>query len=299
MPSYDSSVNLDQLRTALALLEHGTVNRTAAAQALAPSSVSDRLRRLEEEVGVPLFDRDRDGMQVTAAGRSFLIQAAAALETLDRAVASAHDTAELTLGAQASIADELLPTILADLQRKHPGLRVRLRPDPDRTRLLTALARSDLDAVVLLDLGDCIGDLGFATPAVDFEHVDVREVTMAVVAGPGHPLVGSPATMEMVRRSGHLVGREPRCAFWMATHRWLGDDIELMAIGGLAQVREWVASGKGLAVLPDFTVRSDIATGRVARVDIEVPPLQLRLAWRRGRDASDALRSLLYAVTQL
>ncbi|MEU5216547.1 LysR family transcriptional regulator [Streptomyces sp. NPDC020807] len=290
-------MDLDQLRTALALLRHRTVNRTAAAQGLAPSSVSDRVRRLEAELGAPLFTRDRAGMHPTAAGRSYLRAAAAALDALDDAARQLRAAPGISVGAQSSVADELLPAVLDGLKRAHPDLRIHLRPDPDRGRLLAALDRGETDAVVLLDTGEHIGDLGFPKPASPLEYVDVRDVAMAVVASPRHPLLGRRVSMEEVRRAGSLIGREPRCSFWMATRRWLGPDVELTAVGGLAGVREWVATRRGIALLPEFAVRADLDSGRLALVDTETPPLRLRLVWRGDLGAADRLRPLLYALT--
>ncbi|MFC9898469.1 LysR family transcriptional regulator [Nocardia sp. NPDC127579] len=291
-------MDLDQLRTALALSRHRTVNRTAAALGLAPSSVSDRIRRLETELGAPLFLRDHTGMHPTGIGAGYLRAAAAALGTLDQAAEMVRAAPGFTVGAQASIANELLPAILDELRVDHPDIQVRLRPETDRGRLLEALERGDLDAVVLLDTGARVGDLGFPTPTTPLEFLDVREVAMTVVVAPGHPLLGHPVSMDEIHRAGSLIGREPRCAFWMATQHWLGPDVDLTAVGGLAQVRDWVATGRGIALLPTFAVRSDLDSDRLAAVDIPAPPLGLRLVWRENHDTPDRLRPLLYALSR-
>lgn len=291
-------MDLDQLRTAIALLRHRTVNRTAAAEGLAPSSVSDRVRRLEAELGAALFTRDRAGMHPTAAGRSYLAAAVAALDTLDAAAERLLQPSGLAVGAQASVADELLPAVLDDLRSRHPNIDVHLRPDPDRTRLLAALDRAEIDAVVLLDTGPHVGDLGFTKPTSAMSYLDIREVPMTTVAAPGNPLLGSRVTTQEIRRTGGLIGRESRCSFWMATQRWLGPDIDLTAVGGLAQVREWVAAGRGIAVLPEFAVQADLDTGRLMTIDTSTPPLQLRLIWLQEREGTNSLRPLLYALSQ-
>jgi DNA-binding transcriptional LysR family regulator len=291
-------VDLDQLRTALALLRHRTINRTAAAEGLAPSSVSDRIRRLEAELGAPLFSRDHTGMRPTTAGSAYLRAAATALAALDDAAEQLHAAPGLVVGAQASVADELLPAVLDGLRRTHPDLQVGLRPDPDRGRLLAALDGGEIDAAVLLDTGEHVGDLGFPPPEPTLEHLDLRAVPMSVVAPSRHPLVGRPVSMAEIRHTGGLLGREPGCSFWMATRRWLGPDVDLTAVGGLAQVRDWVATGRGIALLPHFAVRADLDAGRLAALDVPVPPLQLRLIWRHDDDATDRLRPLLYALTR-
>ncbi|MFW6694415.1 LysR family transcriptional regulator [Streptomyces sp. MAR4 CNX-425] len=292
-------MNLDHVRTAVALLRHGTVNRTAAAEGLAPSSVSDRVRRLEHDLGARLFTRDRRGMHPTPAGRAYLAAAEAAVAALD---AAAHRLTEppttVTVGAQSSVADTLLPAVLVRLTDRNPHLHATLRPEPDRTRLLTALERDELDAAVLLDTGPDVGDLGYPVPAAALDHLDLREVPMTTVARPGHPLAGRPVTQTDIRHGTSLVGRESRCSFWMATRRWLGPDVDLTAAGGLAQVREWVAAGRGVAVLPDFAVRDDLDRGRLVALDVATPPLHLRLVWRKPRGTEEPVRTLLYAVSQ-
>lgn len=291
-------MDLDQLRTAIALVQHRTVNQTAAVLGLAPSSVSDRIRRLEGDLGASLFTRDRSGMHPTAAGRTYLTSASAALEALDGAAEQLHATPGLTVGAQASIADELLPAVLDDLRRARPDLNVLVRPDPDRSRLLAALDHDEIDVAVLLDAGEHVGDLGFAQPSSAIEYLDVREVPMTVVVPPDHPLLGRAVTMREIQQTGGLIGRESRCSFWMATKRWLGPDVDLTAVGGLAQVREWVATGRGIALLPEFTVHTDLGSRRLTQLDVHAPPLQLRLIWREDHKDANALRHLLYALTQ-
>ncbi|WP_220131259.1 substrate-binding domain-containing protein [Streptomyces sp. PT12] len=202
------------------------------------------------------------------------------------------------MGAQASIADELLPAVLDDLRRARPDLSVQLRPDPDRSWLLAALDQAEIDVAVLLDAGEHVGDLGFAHPITPIEYLDVREVPMTVVVPPGHPLLRRPVTMQGIRQTGGLIGRESRCSFWMATERWLGPDTDLTAVGGLAQVREWVATGRGIALLPEFTVHADLGSRRIAQLDVPAPPLQLRLIWREDHKNANGLRQLLYALTQ-
>ncbi|MBL0888588.1 LysR family transcriptional regulator [Myceligenerans indicum] len=292
-------MNLEHLRTAVSLARHGTVNRTAAADGLAPSSVSDRIRRVESELGAPLFTRAVTGMRPTPAGTTYLAAVENALAELDRAAGALVTAARtVTVGAQASIADTVLPGVLADLSARLPGLVVQVRPEGDRDLLLAALRREEVQAAVLLDAGPGLGDLGYRASDQGLEFLDLREVEMVTVAAPDSPLTGRPVSPSEIRQGATLVGREPRCSFWMASRRWLGDTVRIAAAGGLAQVREWVATGRGVAVLPEFAVRSDLASGRLRAVDAPTPPLQLRLLWRASAAESAPVRSVLYALSQ-
>lgn len=122
---------------------------------------------------------------------------------------------------------------------------------------------------------------------------------MLTVADPNHALLGRPVSPREVRDGAILIGQESRCSFWIATRRWLGQGTDLTAVGGLAQVREWVAAGRGVAVLPDFVVRDDLDRGRLQALDTPTPPLQLRLVGRESRSEAEPVRTLLYALTQV
>lgn len=73
----------------LAVAEYLSFHRAAQALGTSQSSVSARVKALEEELGVLLFQRNTRGVRLTEAGRSFVTQVGGALETLDRAVKTA------------------------------------------------------------------------------------------------------------------------------------------------------------------------------------------------------------------
>jgi len=290
-------VDINHLRTALALLEHRTVNRTAAELGIAPSSVSDRVRRLEWELGAALFVRTTRGMRPSAAGREFLGTAGAVVSDLDRAGARLRESPPIVIGAQASVAHTLVAPVLDGLPE---GLaqRVTLAVDGDRSRILSSLVDHEIDAAVLLDRGDSLGDLGFDVPAASLDSLDLSDVPMRSVAGAGHRLAGRPVSTRDLRTGTTMLGREERCSFWMATRSWLGPDTDLVAVGGLPQVREWAAAGRGVAVLPEFAVTGDLATGRLVALDVETPPLRLRLVWHRERAEDPSVLTMLYALSR-
>lgn len=183
---------------------------------------------------------------------------------------------------------------------RFPGQAVTVLPEPDRSHLLEMLMEGVVDAAVLLDVGDALGDLGFTAPRGDLDYLDVREVGMVTVADPANPMAQQPVSRAMLRQNAVLLGQEQRCSYWMATQHWLGPNTPLIAVGGVPQIKEWAREGRGVAVLPDFTVRDELDAGILRQLEIETPPLRLRLVWRRGEDTHrPALRDLLYAISGL
>lgn len=73
----------------LAVAEYLSFHRAARALGTSQSSVSARVKALEEDLGILLFQRNTRGVRLTEAGRSFVAQVGGALDTLDRAVKTA------------------------------------------------------------------------------------------------------------------------------------------------------------------------------------------------------------------
>jgi DNA-binding transcriptional LysR family regulator len=123
---------LKELRTFLAIARHGTFSRTADAVGLTQSAVSAQIRRLEEALGFPLFERRGRLAVLNAAGRHTLANAEQLLrmfETLHRSPGEDEDSeARLDIGAVGPVQASAMPFALARLRLELPHLRVRVLP---------------------------------------------------------------------------------------------------------------------------------------------------------------------------
>ncbi|MEO1680739.1 MAG: LysR family transcriptional regulator [Pseudomonadota bacterium] len=137
----------------LALREERNFARAAVALGMSQPALTARLRRLEAELDVRLFDRGRHGAAITAAGSAFA-------ETAERIVAMADEAALAARGAargmgqslrigftQIAARPTLLP-LLAKLREAHPLTRIRLR-EATSVRLEALVSQDQLDAVLL------------------------------------------------------------------------------------------------------------------------------------------------------
>ncbi|MCG2842281.1 LysR family transcriptional regulator [Sandaracinobacter sp. RS1-74] len=111
----------------LAVAEYLSFHRAARALGTSQSSVSARVKALEEELGVLLFQRNTRGVRLTEAGRSFIAQVGGALETLDRAVKTAGMVARgehgaLRIGVHGLVAGGFLDRLLNRFRRLHVGV---------------------------------------------------------------------------------------------------------------------------------------------------------------------------------
>ncbi len=120
-------LDLDQLRTFLAIAETGSFTSAATNVHRTQSAVSMQMRRLEERIGKSLFERDGRKVRLTDDGEQLIAYARRLLRLNDETVA-AFDEAELTgnvvLGTPDDYAERFLPEILARFARSNPRVEV-------------------------------------------------------------------------------------------------------------------------------------------------------------------------------
>jgi DNA-binding transcriptional LysR family regulator len=124
-------LTLQQLRYFLAATEHGSFSAAAAALRVAQPSVSEQVRRLESDLGVPLFRRVGRGLVTTEAGNTFRPYAEATLRSAQagrEAVAGVRDIASGTasFGAFGTVLHYLLGDLVQDFRERYPGVRLRI-----------------------------------------------------------------------------------------------------------------------------------------------------------------------------
>lgn len=126
------SESIRQLRHVIALCEHRNYRRAAEALHLTQSALSVSISRLEEDYGVPLFERGRGGVTPTEFGEILLRVARSTTSTLEQARREVELLRNLAsglvvVGSDPWMAERIVAPALARLLRKYPRLRFRLR----------------------------------------------------------------------------------------------------------------------------------------------------------------------------
>jgi DNA-binding transcriptional LysR family regulator len=146
-----SPLDLDQLKTFVAIAETGSFTRAADVVHKTQSAVSMQMRRLEERVGKPLFVRDGRASKPTEDGERLLAYARRMMRLNDETLA-AFDEAELTgrvrLGTPDDYADRFLPEILARFARSNPRAEVTVVCAPTPL-LVQSMAAGELDVAII------------------------------------------------------------------------------------------------------------------------------------------------------
>ena len=141
------------LRNVIAAAEHGSFRRAAAALGVTQSTLSRRVRRLEQDYGVTLFERSSGGVHVTAAGGEVVRTARRLLEQMDRMIytvrSAGREGGDLTIGVCTSLSGSKLRAVLAGHVQASPHIEISL-VERSRARLLDGLRTGDIDIVIVV-----------------------------------------------------------------------------------------------------------------------------------------------------
>lgn len=158
-------LELDLLKTLIAIAETGNFSGAADVVHRTPSAVSMQVKRMEEILGRPVFKRDSRSVELTSDG-VFLVEHARRVLALNREAMARfiapEVSGEVRLGMSDDISDRYLINILRDYDMNHPGIRLDIMVD-NSDRLIKSVNSGSLDIVLVND------------------HADVKQVTCGEV----------------------------------------------------------------------------------------------------------------------
>jgi DNA-binding transcriptional LysR family regulator len=146
------NLGIDALRTLLATQQLGSLNRAAERIGRSQSAVSQQMRKLEEQIGQPLFRRQGRGLVLTESGDLILSYARRILDLNDeavRAVRGASVAGAVRFGLPGDFAETWLPAALGQFKKTHPAVRVEIAVERNGI-LLERLDRGELDLVLVM-----------------------------------------------------------------------------------------------------------------------------------------------------
>lgn len=160
--SLGSRIPLVSLIQTLAVAEYLNFRHAANALGVAQSSVSARVKALEEDLGILLFERHARGVRLTEAGRHFVERIATGVDHLDHAVktagmAAAGELGRLRIGIHALIPRSFLAALIAQYREDHPGIEVEITEGTARDAVMQ-LRADRLDVAFVAgkpELPDC------------------------------------------------------------------------------------------------------------------------------------------------
>lgn len=301
-------MELRQVQTFRAVAEELSFSRAAAKLGYVQSSVSAQVGALEQELGVPLFDRLGRRIKLTDAGKVMLSHSrkllALAEETkgavVDAGVGSGEVTGALTVSAPETLITYRLPKLLALFHERHPKVRLSVRPSAIG-RLLGSVRKAVEDGTV--DVAFVLDEPDERVRLADLAVEILAEEDITVIAPASHALANSSIVLPQDLHGETVLlpeAPESGCAYRGQFERQLGSarvlPAETMEFQSIEAVKQCVAAGMGVSVLPNVTVGAELKAGKLAALRWEEPfEVLTQMSWNKGRWESPALRAFLEA----
>ncbi|WP_147942968.1 LysR family transcriptional regulator [Microbispora sp. CSR-4] len=190
-------MDLDAVRTFVAVADAGQFQEAAADLAVTQQAVSKRIAALERDLGVRLFLRRPRGAELTIDGQAFLPHARELLRAAERAVASVR------AGSRALRVDVLnsrgaASSLMRGFHRAHPEIELDVVMLFDIDRAVAAIRSGAIDASFR-----AVAEPGRPLPD-DIEAVRVTDEALQLVTGPAHALAGA-RSVTLAQLAGHRI----------------------------------------------------------------------------------------------
>ncbi|KQU04870.1 LysR family transcriptional regulator [Methylobacterium sp. Leaf469] len=261
---------LDQLRVFLCVVEAGSFAAAGRRLNRATSVISYGIANLEQQLGLPLFDRDSTRKpQLTEAGRAVLAEARTVAHSLDALRAKVNGLlggleAEVSLAVSVLMPGDRLVDALKAFQARFPTVALRLNVEA-----LGAVQHCVASGKAVIGIGVEIWD----KTSDPLEHIAVGDVEMLPVAAPSHPLAradGAPPGQAREHVQLVIADRSPLSNGQefgvIATRTWRLSD--------LGSKHTLLLAGIGWGSMPAHMVRADLAAGRL--VELRMPEAKRR-----------------------
>lgn len=292
------SFSLRQIRYFVAIAELGSLSSAAKVLNVTPSSITVAIQDLEENLNSRLFERRARGMELTLRGTQFLIHARTVLDAVSQAqncfeADFAPLNGRLALGVTPLVAGYVMAELLDRFRRAFPNSHVSIIED----------TREDLEHLLIggkLDVAAMILPKGTQSKALQFMLIQASPYRLWMAAD------------HLLARYGALdiaqIGDTPQILLAtdeiaetaeMHWHKFNARLNVLLRTGSVEAVRSMVATGAGVAAMPDLAYRRWSLEG--SRIEARTltdppPPSQVSVAWRRGTTESATLRGFLSVV---
>jgi DNA-binding transcriptional LysR family regulator len=276
----------------LAVAEYLSFHRAALALGTSQSSVSSRVKALEQDLGIVLFDRNTRGVRLTEAGRHFVDQVHDAMGILDRAVKTAGmqargEEGELRVGVHALTAGCFLDRLLERFHEEYPGIRLHITEGTAR------------DAQFMVREGKL--DLAFMAGAHEIPDLNSRIIwrDRLMVALPAkHPLTAQAgvewpqlAEETFLVRHGGTGPQVHDLIVARSAGKWLTPPIIRVDVGRSALL-SMIAAGHGISLFAEETVAANMASVVFLPITDEPETLVYSAVWSPA-NGNPALMKLL------
>lgn len=292
------NLTFKQLRYFEALAHHGHFGRAAAACSISQPALSVQIKELEQQLNATLFERGARQVRLTVFGEALALRVRHILRSVDELEDLARASRDrlvgrLRIGIIPTIAPYLLPAIIKELSRTHPGLDIHVRETLTQ-KLIQELTDGRIDAAVVA--------LPVSEPSLnEVQLLSEKFVLVRPATDAGKPVPDRAALQEMkllLLEEGHCF-RDQALSFCNIRSAQPREGLDASSLTTLVQM---VGAGMGVTLLPEMAVEVETRSTEVVIASFKDPqPCRtIGMIWRNtnplGRELlkiSDVVREAI------
>lgn len=290
-------MNLRDLQYVVAVAELKSFSQAALQCHVSQPTLSSQIKKMEDLLGISIFERTNKKVMLTQAGESIIRSARRILQE----VSTIHDIAEsaqdplagnFRIGAFPTLATYIFPDLMARAKHSYPKLKLVLREDKTAD-LIDQLKAGDIDAALLA--------LPVEVDGLVSQALFDDEFLLAVA--PDHPL--SPASkvdLRVLQDHKLLLLDEGHCLRDQALevcHRSGASEDEDVRATGLETLRQMVKAGVGMTLMPQIAVQPDESGIRYIPFRDPPPRRTIGLVWRKSTARLPVMHALVALLSDV
>jgi len=264
-------VNVGNVRLFKDIVQSKSISRGAALNDISQSAASQHLQELERQLGTTLLDRTSRPFTVTPAGKLYYEMCREVLRSQEQFLTALEKLKSRVEGSVRvasiySIGLSDMSRLEEEFRRRHPSAQLRveyLRPEK-------------VYEAVISDHAD-LGLVSYPAPTKEVSCIKWREEEMAVAAWPAHPLAGRPIVTPQDLRGQDFVAFDEDLPIRHEIDHYLkqnGVHVRVVLHFDVVQmIKEAVAWGSGISILPARVMRAEVQQGRLAVIPLDSPKL--------------------------
>lgn len=285
-------MDLHKLKTFKTVAAFLNFNRAAKNLNCAQSTISAQIKSLEEELGVPLFNRVKKRVFLTPAGEKMVRYANRMLSMEEEARSDIKGEKDplgkITLRVSEAISATLLPPVLNEFLTRYPTVSFEISNCSDSS------LENELQ-IESVDLAFMIGDY-ISASSLNCEKIVTRKLLM--VSGPDHPLAGKENVTTGNLHSQTLFFLKTGCGYGVPFSQMLNTNIikpaSVIEITSLEAIKKCVADGIGLTILPEVLVQKELRDKKLCVLNwLDNLEATILMVWHRDKKISGVLHEFM------
>ena len=291
-------MTLSELRFVVSVAQEKNFRRAAAKSFVSQPALSLAIKKIENELGVLIFERNRMGISLTTVGEKIVNQAQIVLEEVDKikaisVVEKNTQQVEIKIGLIYSIAPYLLPSIIPLVKNSSPEIILEAEEDIT-TNLIKKLEEGSIDAAIIA--------LPFVVPGIETQPL--YDEPFKVLIPTKHPWNNKQKINAKELKNEKILLLDNTHCFSMQVREacpGISDKAEVQAGTSLETIRNMVASNLGISILPQSATTNKYSNDLINILPFEspIPFRRVAMAFRRGSSKQSSLVKIVKSITSV